>query len=549
MPQERYATVNTPAEWPFESALYADPFNEIELDVVFTTPAGHKLTVPAYWSGGGEWRVRFAPAEPGTYTWRTVCTDEEGDLHGLEGTLHSTPYEGDNPLLVHGQVQISTDGRHLEHADGTPFFWLGDTWWTALSRLGWPADFQSLTADRVAKGFSVIQLVAGLFPDMPPFDPRGASEAGQAWEDNWARVNTAWFDLADLKIQWLVRSGLVPCILGCWGYYLPFMGIDAMKRHWRYIVARYSAWPVVWCLAGEGSMPWYLSETKDNDKARQKLGWSELGRYVQQIDPYDHPVTIHPITCARDTVDDESVLDFDMLQTGHSGRESVPNTVETVRREIAREPAMPVVQGEVCYEGILGESWEDVQRFMFWSCMLSGTAGFTYGANGIWQFNGRGVPYGPSPWGGAWGNRPWEEACNLPGSTQVGVGRRILERFEWWRFEPHQEWVSPGADANDYRAPYAAGIPGEVRVIYLARPIFPWDPRNPVVKDFEEGVAYRASAVDPRDGSVTHLGRVEPDANGEWRVPLLPVVEDYVVVLEKDEPSDDIAPAGPIMFA
>jgi len=549
MPQERYATVNTPTEWSFRSALYADPFNEIELDVVFTTPVGRKLIVPAFWAGEGEWRVRFAPSEPGTYNWRTACTDEDGDLHGLEGTLHAVPYEGDNPLLIHGPLQVAEDGRRLEHADGTPFFWLGDTWWMALSRLHWPDDFQRLTADRVEKGFSVVQLVAGLFPDMPPQDPRGAGEAGQAWEENWARVNPAYWDIADLKIQWLVRNGLVPCIVGCWGYYLLYLGTEAMKRHWRYIVARYGAYPVVWCLAGEGSMPYYLSATKEKDKAQQERGWSEIGRYVQQIDPYDHPVTIHPSNCARDTVDDESVLDFDMLQTGHSGRDSMANTVETVRREVAREPVMPVVQGEVCYEGILEESWEDVQRFMFWSCMLSGAAGFTYGANGIWQFNDRDEPYGPSPWGGAWGNRPWEDACRLPGSTHVGVGRRILERFEWWRFQPHQEWVSPAGGKDDYRAPYAAGIPGEVRVIYLARPIFPWDPRTPVVRQIEEDVTYRASLIDPKDGSVTKFGMVEPDADGNWRVPLAPVLQDWVLVLEKDTGRHDVSPPGPIMYA
>ena len=39
-----------------------------------------------------------------------------------------------------------------------------------VKRLGWPEDFQLLTADRISKGFAVIQIVAGLYPDMPPFD-------------------------------------------------------------------------------------------------------------------------------------------------------------------------------------------------------------------------------------------------------------------------------------------------------------------------------------------------------------------------------------------
>ena len=86
----------------------------------------------------------------------------------------------------------------------------------------------------------------------------------------------------------------MPCVVGCWGYYLLTMGVEKLKKHWRYLVARWGAHPAVWVLAGEGSMPYYLSKTKDEDKKLQMNGWSEIGRYLQEIDPYDHPITIHP---------------------------------------------------------------------------------------------------------------------------------------------------------------------------------------------------------------------------------------------------------------
>ncbi len=38
-------------------------------------------------------------------------------------------------------------------------------------------------------------------------------------------------------------------------------------------------------------------------------------------------ITVHPSDSARNTVDDLRVLDFDMLQTGHSDRGSIPNTI------------------------------------------------------------------------------------------------------------------------------------------------------------------------------------------------------------------------------
>jgi hypothetical protein len=43
-----------------------------------------------------------------------------------------------------------------------------------------------LAEDRKRKGFNVVQIVAGLYPDMHPFDPRGANEAGFPWEEKKA---------------------------------------------------------------------------------------------------------------------------------------------------------------------------------------------------------------------------------------------------------------------------------------------------------------------------------------------------------------------------
>jgi len=336
--QTRDASQHAVTEWSFSSGkTYKDPFNEIELDVIFKRPGGEEDRVPAFWAGEQSWRVRYAPMVAGKHSWRTVASDTSNtDLHGRTGTLDVTGYRGANPLLQHGPLRVSSNKRHFEHTDGSPFFWLGDTWWMGLcQRMNWPKDIRTLAADRVRKGFTVVQIVAGLYPDMPQFDARGANEAGFPWEENYTRINPAYFDMADLRMQFVVDQGLVPCIVGCWGYYLPILGEKKMKQHWRNIVARWGALPAFWCLAGEGSMPYYLSKTPKEDAAAQKHGWTEIGRYVRSIDAYKHPITIHPSSSARECVDDPSVLDFDMLQTGHSDRQSVPNTIETVNRSLA----------------------------------------------------------------------------------------------------------------------------------------------------------------------------------------------------------------------
>jgi len=415
--EDSVAASGSPAEWTYHSGKqYSDPFNQVDVDAIITLPSGKEERVPGFWAGGSAWRVRYAPPGPGTYLVRSACSDTGNrDLHDRKMTLQVEAYPGQNPHYKHGALQIADDKRHFQHADGTPFFWLGDTWWMGLcKRLSWPDGFQTLTADRVLKGFTMVQIVAGLYPDMEPFDERGANEAGFPWDRDYKSINPAYFDMADVRIQHLADHGLAACIVGFWGYFIPRMGMDKVKQHWRYLIARWSAYPVVWCLAGEGTMPYYLSKTPDQDAETQKHGLTELARYVRATDPHHHPITIHPSSSARLCVDDPSVLDFDMLQTGHSDRESVPNTIESVNHSLAASPTMPVLIGEVCYEGIQEASRQEVQRFMFWSALLSGAAGHTYGANGIWQVNNREKPYGLSPHGHSWGDPPGMSPPSFP---------------------------------------------------------------------------------------------------------------------------------------
>ena len=559
-------------EWSYASGkLYDDPFNQIALDVEIIDPEGEVRTVPAFWRGQQEWGVRYASTKVGRHRFRTRCSDIDNDsLHGQEGAIEITPYEGENLLLRHGPLRVADSGRHLEHRDGKPFFWLGDTWWMGLvERLPWPDGFKRLTADRVRKGFTVIQLVAGLYPDMPPFDPRGANEAGFPWEKDFSRVNPAWFDMADRRIDYLVQSGLLPSIVGCWGYFMDFAGEERIKQHWRYLVARYGAYPVVWDVAGEALMPHYshphwqdiyaaaLRQRADDEggvaKTRLKRedlssrvqerqdsvrsAWTRVARYLRSVDPYGHPMTIHPGTggiWSYDHVDDPAVIDIDITQCGLHDILTFPQILDEVAKQAPRKPRMPRFVGESCYEGEGGWNWENVQRLMFWGSVLSGAAGHTYGASGIWQVNTREAPYGPSPriYGEGFDEDPWEEAMQFAGSRQVGLGRRLLERYRWWRFEPAPQWITQrGAHhfkpLQEYIRPFAAGIAGEVRIIFIpVRYLI-------TIREIEPDAGYRAYYFDPRYGRDYDAGDVIPDEQGAWQPPKPPIIQDWVLVLER----------------
>jgi hypothetical protein len=438
------------------SRAHTDPFNEVTLDVVFADPKGHELRVPAFWAGKNIWKARYASPVTGAHRWRSECNDStDAGLHGVEGSVEISGYAGGNPLFRHGPVRVAADKRHFEHADGTPFFWLGDTWWMGLChRLHWPEEFQQLTADRKEKGFTVVQIVAGLYPDMHPFDPRGANEAGFPWEKDYARIRPEYFDAADERLQHLVEQGLTPCIVGAWGYFMPWMGAEKLKAHWRYLIARYGAMPVIWCAAGEANLPWYLAKGFPYDDREQVHGWTEVMRSIRANDPFRRPLTIHPTgigrLSARNATDDVSLLDFDMLQTPHGQREAVEPTVRTMHECYADRPTMPVINGEAAYEMLsdsLPTAWT---RAMFWLCMVNGAKGHTYGANGIWQCNRKGLPHGPSPTAGSppngYGVIAWDDAMVLPGSTQLALGKRFFESLPWTELVPmpgSAAWAEP----------------------------------------------------------------------------------------------------------
>ena len=331
--EEYQAVTNVVTEISFRaSANHRDPFNDLEVDALVNEPDGIQRRVPCFWAGGDRWKLRFAPRVAGRHRFTLeVTTGKDQELAARSGVINAaeiTPYDGDNLLLRRGALQVSPNGRYLQHADGTPFLWLADDWWHGMSsRLRWPDEFRWLAQERKAKGFNVIHFAAGFACDVKQFDPRDTNDAGHPWEPGYARINPAYFDLVDLKVQELVRLELVPDILGLWGYHVNWLGPARMKQHWRYLIARYGGYPVVWTLCGEANMPWYLADDKDQARQEQKQTLNETARYIRAIDPYQRLLTVHPGAIPDNGAwifpvagELDPVFDFFMIQQDHEER-------------------------------------------------------------------------------------------------------------------------------------------------------------------------------------------------------------------------------------
>jgi hypothetical protein len=165
---------------------------------------------------------------------------------------------------------------------------------------------------------------------------------------------------------------------------------------------------------------------------------------------------------------------------------------------------------------------------MFWTSMLSGAAGHTYGANGIWQCNRREMAHGASPHGGNYGTIPWDEAMRLPGSGQLGAAKRLLEEYAWHAMEPRPdgaEWESGGSE-SEYRDPYAADLGAETRIVYApeARPIR--------VRGLTADADYRTILFDPAAGTAASLPDQKTDSRGQLTLADPGYGHDWAVILQ-----------------
>jgi len=552
-----YGEVNVPVEIALSCRAPSDiPSWLREIDIEVTGPAGATWRMPCFWAGDHDYRARFAAPEPGRYAWRVVSGQDEGDAP--QGELQIEPYSGTRELYRRGRLGVSANGRHLQHQDGTPYLWLADTWWMGLTkRLDWPHGFRELGHDRARKGFNTIQIVAGPLPDYcaasATWQAGQANEGGWPWiererrdpgvapvPEDFTRINPAFYDMADLRIAALIDMGLTPCIVGMWGYYLNFMGVENAKRHWRNLVARYAAYPLVWCVCGEALMPTYADHArKDPEHMKQRQaelrsGWSDVARMLKAIDPFSNVTTVHPgggLRRSRGILDDDGLLDLVWPHTSHSGHYGLRISLATLDEQVVAEPTKPVLNSEVCYEGIMGGSREEIQRFLFWTHMLSGACGHTYGAQGIWAMNSRDNPFDGTTHN--WGDGFWQDVMHYPGSGHLGLSARFLRQYPWQQFERLQ--APPVVDGNTDYVFRAAGVPGVVRMHYhpaLSIEQGPWPgPDGPNIK-LAKGERYsRMFFFNPRTGAELPLA-LPGDLTGGIPAPETPSKEDWVLVLD-----------------
>ncbi|MDF1575406.1 MAG: glycoside hydrolase family 140 protein [Bacteroidales bacterium] len=426
-------------------------------------------------------------------------------------------YDGPAARMENGRLQVSKNGRFLEHANGKAFFYLGETAWELFHRLSCQ-EAEIFLENRREKGFTVIQAVI-LAEENGLIAPSVNGEVPLLDMDP-SRPNEDYFRFVDSIVEMAAAKGLYMGLLPTWG--------DKVDKQWgqgpvifnqenaflygAFLGERYRDHPnIIWIIGGD-------RPCKGNEPV-----WEALARGIRSTDG-NHLMTFHPMgsRSSSECFHQAEWLDFNMHQSGHSDR-YIPN-YRKIHADYALDPPKPCMDAEPIYEshpfgwnpknGTAGE--DEVRRAAYWA-LFSGAHGHTYGNHCIWQFYSakvKAVNYPPMP---------WYEAMDLPGAWDMLHVRQLMESRPMLERYPDQSVISgnAGGTVNHIAATQGDGY----AFVYL--------PSNfGVVIEFSriKGDAFKTWWYNPRTGESTFIREVQGEPRERFTVPLAGV--DWVLVID-----------------
>lgn len=244
--------------------------------LLFEHSSGTRKTIPAFWDGGNTFRVRFAPAKSGSWTYRVTSSNDEG-LKNHSGSFSVRSEMGG--LNNRGRIEVDSQNRRkFRYSDGSPFFWLGHSidWDKQAS---FPSQYRNIVRDRASKGFTVLVGYSGPGLNKKLYAPNG--KGPPVHDKDLDRINHRYFQEVDERLKMAIDNGMTVTMAlsfadqGIWN-----LNRSKLERLWKYVIARYAAYPTFWQPVGE---------YEDGSANRAK----KLGALTRREDPYDNLLSMH----------------------------------------------------------------------------------------------------------------------------------------------------------------------------------------------------------------------------------------------------------------
>jgi hypothetical protein len=361
---------------------------------------------------------------------------------------------------------------------------LVDTWWFGLSKRLSGRDFRDLAALRAEQGFSAIQLVVGVPPEVGPENENARSPVGFPWTLD-GDLNQEYIGFARERIQYLNKLGFVVIVYGAWGHQIEWLGKGGMAEWWFKVVAALDALDVIYCLCGESNL-WVgeatnlLPDKSTDDLVRNRVSsilpprianslaeavrrlkkrlyrnefekrrddWSFVLEKISQRT--DRPIIVHPTVdeTGYETVFNPELLAANTAQTGHDI--NARNRLWRLPLALLKDDRIHrgFINLEPWYEGIKDQFWAADQMFSYWVTMLAGAASYCYGAHGIWNVgDGRFLAH--------WGKQTLAQARALDTPRLLGLSheqhlQRTYSRSETFYETAGEKLITIGRKAGE----------------------------------------------------------------------------------------------------
>lgn len=534
-------------ELKFESAndYSSGGSEEIDLEVVFThSKSGESFVRPAFWDGGKSFIVRFAPTKEGRWKWKASCLEDKS-LDGLQGSLKCAEYDGDLAIYQHGFVKSEPGKKYLVYADGTPFFYLGDTHWGMYTEeidekgphagsIDTDSHFKYIVDRRVEQGFTVYQ----------------SEPIGSAFDVADGKVDQddiEGFRLADRYYKHIAEAGLVHAnaeffFASSMREPLAFddKALEYLSRYW---VARFGAFPVMWTLAQEMDNTFYgIFDAADNP-------WVKVAEYIHEYDAYSHPLSghqenaWHTSVTGRGTGDEKRDADGASVfassevaaRTGHNwwAAQWSPSLLDPVDPDLVKdywETSRPAINYEGRYCGLWTKDFG--ARAQGWISFLSGFFGYGYGAIDIWLYQSRYdidtestdevdtiTPEDK--------RKHWSESIEYASAGQMIHLRNFMESFDWWNLVPV---LSDDKAFEASSTAYAYARTPDTHVLYF----FAKSKDTGEITDIQPDKTLKATWYNPRSGESLAPVEVTSGQDGRLKLPEKPDTEDWVLKITDD---------------
>ena len=364
------------------------------------------------------------------------------------------------------RIQISENKRGLLR-DGKPFLWLADTCWSGFTNAT-DEEWEEYLCHREKQGVNVLQINA-----LPQWDRCKVRNTLFPFPTNtdgsfdFSSFNEAYFQRAAAMCKKVVDHGMVPAIVVMWCNFVPGAWVTNFEPRFvmpeeyvapvvKKITETFAAFDPVYIISGdpdwnEQTVPRYELVTKLVEMyAPDALKCYHMGGFISEL----------PESLA-------SHADFYIYQTGHDPKrqDEVAAIAEAFYR---RTPVKPVINSEPCYEQMgygpagFGRFRRDAVRAAFWNSILSGaSAGITYGANGVWNWQSDRME-DPSAAEDVFirGFRA-TEAMKLPGAEDYAFGIQLLEQLGLYTLTPSQDILT------EHQKEIRAARCGDTTLLYL----------------------------------------------------------------------------------